>query len=81
MSVICIRYEPPRPMNEEMLGRLHKEVAARIEDGGRFWISTTLLKEKWWFRICPVNIRTRVEHMDALFDELQRTCTDATAGT
>ncbi|GMR24729.1 MAG: hypothetical protein BMS9Abin37_3322 [Acidobacteriota bacterium] len=81
MSAICIRYEPPRPMTEEMLGRLHKEVAARIEDGGRFWISTTLLKEKWWFRICPVNIRTRVEHMDALFDELQRTCADCAGYT
>ncbi|HSF19266.1 MAG TPA: pyridoxal-dependent decarboxylase [Vicinamibacteria bacterium] len=81
MSAICIRYEPSRALEENALGRLHKEVATRIEDRGRFWLSTTFLKGKWWFRICPVNIRTRLEHMDALFAELQQTCADVLAST
>lgn len=74
MSAICIRYEPAGGMEESALGRLHKEVAARVEAEGRFWLSTTLLKEQWWFRICPVNIRTRLEHMEQLFQDLKRLC-------
>jgi hypothetical protein len=27
-----------------------------------------------WFRICPVNFRTRPEHIDELFEILQREC-------
>ena len=29
------------------------EVVRRIEQSGRFWITTTLLKGRWWFRINP----------------------------
>jgi glutamate/tyrosine decarboxylase-like PLP-dependent enzyme len=77
MSAICVRYEPQprgRELDEDSLGRLHKAVAAKLEREGRFWVSTTILKEKWWFRICPVNFRTRVEHMDELFESLRREC-------
>ncbi len=73
MSAVCIRYEPPG-LPEEPVGRLHHEVARRIEAGGRFWISTTSLKGLSWFRINPVNFRTRLEHMDELMDLLHREC-------
>jgi len=49
-------------------------VAQRVEQGGRFWISTTELKGKTWFRINPVNFRTRSAHMEELFALLQREC-------
>ena len=73
MSAICIRYQP-RGMEEEELAQIHREVARRIEEGGRFWISTTVLKGRSWFRINPVNFRTRPEDMDELFDLLHREC-------
>ncbi|MHC4590378.1 MAG: hypothetical protein ACYTAQ_13880 [Planctomycetota bacterium] len=73
MSAICIRYDPGG-IPEEEIGRIHREVARRIEAGGRFWISTTVLKDRWWFRINPVNIRTRLEHMDELMQLLVREC-------
>ena len=53
---------------------MHAEVAQRVERSGRFWISTTELKDKTWFRINPVNFRTRQEHMDELFELLQQEC-------
>jgi hypothetical protein len=53
---------------------LHAEVARAVEAAGRFWISTTELKERSWFRINPVNFRTRLEHMDALLDTLRAEC-------
>ena len=71
MSAICMRYLGFSPAES---AQLHAEVADRIEKGGRFWISTTDLKGKTWFRINPVNFRTRPEHMDELFALLQTEC-------
>lgn len=75
MSAICIRYRPPDGgLDETRLARLHHEVARRIEQSGRFWITTTLLKDRWWFRINPVNLHTRPEHMDELLELIGREC-------
>jgi aromatic-L-amino-acid decarboxylase len=73
MSAICIRYKGGE-ISEDESKKLHAEVANRVEQGGRFWISTTELKGKTWFRINPVNFRTREEHMDQLFDLLRSEC-------
>ena len=75
MSAICIRYKASG-LSEADSRRLHAEVAERIEQSGRFWISTTELKEKSWFRINPVNFRTRREHMEELFVLLRAQCRD-----
>ena len=76
MSAICIRYcgGDPDPAESK---RLHALVVDRIEKSGKFWISTTELKGKTWFRINPVNFRTRTEHMDQLFAVLEKECGDA----
>ncbi|MGH7502221.1 MAG: pyridoxal phosphate-dependent decarboxylase family protein [Longimicrobiales bacterium] len=73
MSAICIRYVAG-PLDDERRTRLHHVVARRIEEDGQFWISTAVLKGRTWFRICPVNVRTRLEHMDALMDSLRALC-------
>ena len=73
MSAICIRYKGAE-LSEADSKRLHAEVAQRVEQSGRFWISTTELKGKAWFRINPVNFRTRQEHMEELFALLQQEC-------
>jgi aromatic-L-amino-acid decarboxylase len=73
MSAICIRYKGAK-MSEAESKQLHAEVARRVEHSGRFWISTTELKGKAWFRINPVNFRTREEHMEELFGLLREEC-------
>ncbi|MBV8475841.1 MAG: aminotransferase class I/II-fold pyridoxal phosphate-dependent enzyme [Acidobacteria bacterium] len=73
MSAICIRFRGAG-LSEPESKKLHAEVAQRIEKSGRFWISTTELKGKAWFRINPVNFRTRNEHMEELFRMLQQEC-------
>lgn len=73
MSATCIRYKGAH-ISEDESKNLHAEVAQRVEQSGRFWISTTELKGKTWFRINPVNFRTRQEHMDQLFDLLRSEC-------
>ena len=79
MSAICIRFRGT-DADERQLKTLHAEVAQRIEQSGRFWISTTELKGKTWFRINPVNFRTRKEHMEELFRLLERECVAAFRG-
>jgi len=73
MSAICIRFTGGNlgPPAEK---KLHAEVAQRIENSGRFWMSTTELKGKTWFRINPVNFRTREKHMEELFGLLREQC-------
>ena len=73
MSAICIRYKRG-DLAEADSKNLHAEVAQRIEQSGRFWISTTELKGRSWFRINPVNFRTTEEHMEELFALLQQEC-------
>ena len=78
MSAICLRYERASSrLDEKAMKHLHKHVATRIESAGRFWISTTVLKDQWCFRVNPVNFRTRLEHMDELFTLLRQECSQA----
>jgi len=71
MSAICIRFDSSRlsPAESELL---HKEVAKKVELSGKFWISTTALKGKLFFRINPVNFRTRLKHIDDLYNLLKK---------
>ena len=73
LSAICIRYRSAA-LDEAQSRELHAEVAKRIEQGGKFWFSTTELKGKMYFRISPVNFRTRIEHMDQLLLLLEQEC-------
>ena len=73
MSAICVRFKGAG-LSEADSKELHAEVAQRVERSGRFWMSTTELKGQTWFRINPVNFRTREEHMEELFRLLQQEC-------
>jgi glutamate/tyrosine decarboxylase-like PLP-dependent enzyme len=73
MSAVCLRYEAPG-LDEPRSALLHARAARAVEASGRFWISTTALKGKTHFRINPVNLRTREEHMDQLLELLRREC-------
>lgn len=73
MSAICIRWRGAE-LDSSAARKLHADVVERVEKSGRFWISTTELKGKSWFRINPVNFRTRAEHMEQLLALLQKEC-------
>jgi aromatic-L-amino-acid/L-tryptophan decarboxylase len=79
MSAICIRYRGADP-DEAKSKELHAQVVRRVEQSGKFWISTTELKGKTWFRINPVNFRTRTEHMEQLLTLLEQECSSAHQG-
>jgi aromatic-L-amino-acid/L-tryptophan decarboxylase len=74
MSAACVRYLPGSDLDPARVDALHHRVAASIEKGGEFWIGTTRLKGKSWFRACPVNFRTTLAHMERLMAVLEREC-------
>ncbi len=78
MSGVCLRYRPSE-LDEELSARLHVRVAQRMEEIGRVWFSTTVLKGQTYFRVNIVNFRTRPDHMDELFMLLRRECRIALA--
>ena len=80
MSAICIRYRGA-DSDEARSKELHAHVVRRVEQSGKFWISTTELKGKTWFRINPVNFRTRTEHMEQLLALLEQECRSALQST
>jgi glutamate/tyrosine decarboxylase-like PLP-dependent enzyme len=67
MSTLCIMYR-----DKDL--PFHQRVAADVERGGKYWISTTVLKGRPAFRINPVNFRTQPEHIAGLFDDLRKAC-------
>jgi len=77
MSAACIRYVGRPGQDEAELTALHHAVVERVEQSGQFWIGTTVLKGHTWFRACPVNFRTTLEHMDRLMELLETECARA----
>ena len=73
MSGVCLRYAPPG-LDEERSAKLHARVAQRLEQLGRFWFATTVLKGRTFLRVNIVNFRTRSEHVDELFALLAEEC-------
>jgi hypothetical protein len=73
MSAVRIRFRAAG-LSENDAKQLHATVVERVEKSGKFWISTTELKGKTWFRINPVNLRTRVQHMEQLLALLEKEC-------
>ncbi len=73
MSAICLRFDSEK-LSPSEVELLHTEVSKKIEKSGRFWISTTDLKGKLFFRINPVNFRTRLKHIDELYKILKKEC-------
>ncbi len=75
MSAVCLHYKTPQLTNDQNK-QLHFNVTEKIESEGKFWFATTIMKGKTWFRINPVNIYTKMEHIDNLFETLKVYCKD-----
>jgi aromatic-L-amino-acid decarboxylase len=72
MSAVCLRWVPARELTERQTDSLHHRVAQSVERDGEFWIGTTRLKGKSWFRACAVNFRTTLAHVERLLETLER---------
>ncbi len=73
MSAICLRFDSDKLSRSEV-DLLHNEISRKAELSGKFWISTTELKGRIFFRINPVNFRTRLKHIEELYNFLKKEC-------
>ena len=74
MSSVCVRYVPERKLDQDQVDAIHHMVVQRVERSGEFWIGTTRLKGKTWFRACIVNFRTTEAHIERLMQLLEQQC-------
>jgi glutamate/tyrosine decarboxylase-like PLP-dependent enzyme len=73
MSAVCVRFIAGN-LSQENRSVLHGKVVRRVEESGKFWIATTIMKGVTWFRINPVNLRTENHHMKELYTFLKKEC-------
>jgi aromatic-L-amino-acid decarboxylase len=78
MSGVCLRYVR-EGLDEPASAALHARVVQRLEERGRFWLSTAVLKGRTYFRVNIVNLRTRAAHMDELLGMLREECERASS--
>ena len=67
LSIVCFRYAPGgTDLSQDKLDDLNRAVLERIQLGGRAFLSSTVINDKFWLRACIVNPRASDEDIDLL---------------
>jgi glutamate/tyrosine decarboxylase-like PLP-dependent enzyme len=70
LSITTFRYVPPDfDASEEYLNQLNTELLARLQRGGRVFLSNAVLGTRFALRACIVNFRTTIEDVGVLIEE------------
>ncbi len=70
LSIACFRYHPAGLDDPARLDALNRAILDAVCASGRFLFSPTVLEGRFALRVCIVNIRTRVEDIEALVEAL-----------
>lgn len=79
-GILCFRVRPDGWEDGERLDRLNERVNAKVNAGGRFFISSTSLNGHFSLRICALGFRTTIEDIDQLIADIRRYGTEDSAG-
>ena len=66
LSIVCFRFRPATPADDEDLDRLNLALLERSRASGRAFLSTTKLNGKTALRLCFVNWRTTAADVDEI---------------
>ena len=66
-SVVCFRYVPQGKSAEEV-DRLNQELIEAVNRSGEFYLSNTVLHERFVLRVAIGNLRTTSEHVERLWE-------------
>ena len=70
LSITTFRYVPPDfEAGGEYLNSLNAELLARLQKGGRVFLSNAVLGTRFALRACIVNFRTTITDVEALIEE------------
>jgi glutamate/tyrosine decarboxylase-like PLP-dependent enzyme len=70
LSITCFRYAPVG-LGEAQTDALNRDALARVQAGGRAFLTGTELGGRFALRACIVNFRTMPEDLDALLDAIE----------
>ncbi|MEO8563822.1 MAG: aminotransferase class V-fold PLP-dependent enzyme [bacterium] len=74
LSIVCFRAVPTSLAgDDEAIDALNQRVLAKLQLGGKAFLSGTTLRERMWLRSCIVNPATMPEDIDAVFDAVLET--------
>ncbi len=77
-STVCFRFHPQR-MTEPQLQKLNKGLLDGINSSGKFFLSSTVLNEKFTLRLSVGNLRTTQPHVEAVWDMVRSKARELTA--
>ena len=72
LSIVCFRFVPaPLRGNVEAIDALNQELATRLQLGGRVFLSTTVIRGRFYLRACIVNPRASREDVLSILDAVR----------
>jgi aromatic-L-amino-acid/L-tryptophan decarboxylase len=72
LSIVCFRYAPARDRETpEVLDALNKRLLERLQLGGRVFLSSTTVQDRFWLRACFVNPLTSDDDVAAILDAVR----------
>ncbi|HJU64291.1 MAG TPA: aminotransferase class V-fold PLP-dependent enzyme [Gemmatimonadaceae bacterium] len=69
-NILCFHWVGNGELDTAALDVVNRDVRERYNRSGRGWITTTILGGRRVLRVTIMNPRTRIEHLDALLDNL-----------
>jgi glutamate/tyrosine decarboxylase-like PLP-dependent enzyme len=78
LSIVCLRSRPPG-VADDALDAHNERVLRDVQLGGRVFLSSTTLDDRFVLRACFVNPRTRSEDVDVLVEAIASAAGEAPA--
>jgi glutamate/tyrosine decarboxylase-like PLP-dependent enzyme len=76
LSIVCFRYAPAADRDTPTaLDALNKRLLDRLQLGGRVFLSSTTVQERFWLRACFVNPLTSDDDVAAILDAVRQAAT------
>ncbi|MDQ2667349.1 MAG: aminotransferase class V-fold PLP-dependent enzyme [Gemmatimonadota bacterium] len=80
LSIVCFRYAPLALRGDEKhLDELNRKVLAEMQLGGEAFVSSTVIRGRFWLRACIVNHRATVHDIEIMVDVVRRIGTHLTS--
>ena len=74
LSIVCFRYKPHGVvLDAASIDRMNKEILLKVQLGGKAFISSTLINDRFWLRACIVNPRATRADIHILVETLRHT--------
>lgn len=72
LSVVCFRYVPASVRGDEAAtDALNRRIVEKVQLGGRAFVSSTVLRDRFYLRACVVNPRATERDIEAIIDAVR----------